>query len=106
MEPLNKSARAICERFFAAARRDFAGIIVFISRNHNKAAAKKIRKAPQTHLFRGSLGCYQGQPPASRASSTSSMADSIWADWARVRGLDRSVLLLITDTASMFTTDW
>ena len=53
-EGLIKSARAVCKRFSAIVRRDFAGIIVFISRNHNEAVAKKIRKAPQTHLISGS----------------------------------------------------
>ena len=50
-----KSARAIHERFFATARRDFAGIIVLISRNRNAVVAKKIRRAPQVHLISASL---------------------------------------------------
>ncbi|MDE6840956.1 MAG: hypothetical protein K2P49_08940 [Oscillospiraceae bacterium] len=54
-EGLIKSTRAICEGFFATARRDFAGIIVFISRNHNEAVAEKTRKAPQAHLISASL---------------------------------------------------
>ena len=44
-------ARAIRERFFATARRDFAGIIVLISRNHNEAVTENICEAPQTHLI-------------------------------------------------------
>ncbi len=53
-EPLNQSAEAVCESFFATARRDFAGIIVFISRNHNEVVTKNIRRAPRARLFRGS----------------------------------------------------
>nr|WP_325296537.1 DUF4368 domain-containing protein [uncultured Oscillibacter sp.] len=44
-EGLIKSARTICERIFITARRDFAGIIVFISRNRNKAVAKNPQSA-------------------------------------------------------------
>ena len=36
-------------------RRDFAGIIVFISRNSNKIMAQNFRKMPQTHLISASL---------------------------------------------------
>ena len=48
-EGLIQSARAIRERFFATARRDFAGIIVFISRNHNEAVTENVCEAPRTH---------------------------------------------------------
>ena len=44
-EGLIKSARTICERIFITARRDFTGIIVFISRNRNKAVAKNPQSA-------------------------------------------------------------
>ena len=44
-EGLIKSARTICERIFITARRDFAEIIVFISRNRNKAVAKNPQSA-------------------------------------------------------------
>ena len=37
------------EGFSCQAKRDFTGIIAFISRNHNEAVMKKLRKAPQTH---------------------------------------------------------
>ena len=55
LEGLIKSTRAICKRFSAATRRNFAGIVVFISRNRNEVVAEKIRKAPQAHLISASL---------------------------------------------------
>ena len=42
LEGLIKSTRAICKRFSAATRRNFAGIIVFISRNRNEVVAENI----------------------------------------------------------------
>ena len=50
--------------------------------------------------------CQRNQPPLSRASSTSSMADSISAAWVLVRGWDSWELPDSTDTASIFTADW
>lgn len=56
--------------------------------------SRQLRASHQNHLL------------VFRDSSTSSMADSISAASARVRGWDRLALLGSTDTASMFTTDW
>ena len=54
-EGLIKSTRAICERFCARMRRNFAGIIVFISRNCNKILVQNFGNAPQVYLISASL---------------------------------------------------
>lgn len=46
----HNSARAIHGRFCLTMRRDFAEIMVFITRIHNEIVGQKIREAPKPQL--------------------------------------------------------